>query len=222
MRIYELPPEYLYEPIIKVIASAIGSVVSIDERTKNREMLHYARVLVELYLRKDKEMFIMYKRSGHCSIVSIGNEQHPNFNSLCERLDQSPPECSRNSKPCSPPTQPKALLAKSGLTTVGTSRGNNDTNKEWIQVGPRNSVKLATPASLPMSSSISQANLVIPSTNAIVPYVTPTIATSNAFSVLHISNEDVQKDLLAHIILERQRDDTSSMTLHGKGDNMHA
>lgn len=61
IRIYELPPEYFYEPIINVIASAIGPVVAIDERTRTREMLHFTRVLVELDLRKEKETHIMYE-----------------------------------------------------------------------------------------------------------------------------------------------------------------
>lgn len=61
--------EYFHELIIEDIASTLGLVVSIDERTHNREMYHYARVLIELDLQKDKEYHIMYERSVHCLIA---------------------------------------------------------------------------------------------------------------------------------------------------------
>lgn len=56
IHIYELPPKYFYEPIIHVIASAICPVMAIDERTRTREMLHFAHVLVELDLRKKRRL----------------------------------------------------------------------------------------------------------------------------------------------------------------------
>lgn len=84
--IYELSPEYFYEPIINDIASAIGPVIAIDERTRTREMLHFARVLLELDLLKEKESHIMYERSGYCSTVSIGYEQHPEYCKNCDKL----------------------------------------------------------------------------------------------------------------------------------------
>lgn len=51
VRIFEIRVEYFCEPIIETIASVLGHVIDMDERTKNRTMLHYARVLIEINLR---------------------------------------------------------------------------------------------------------------------------------------------------------------------------
>lgn len=85
--------EYFYVPIIECIASALGQVVSVDERTRNRTMCHYARVLIELDLRKENEYNIMYERSGHCSIASVGYEQHPPFCTHCQIVGHSFDDC---------------------------------------------------------------------------------------------------------------------------------
>lgn len=60
VRIFELLMKYFHELIIEDIASAPGPIVNMDERTRNREMKIYARVLIKLDLRKDKEYHIMY------------------------------------------------------------------------------------------------------------------------------------------------------------------
>lgn len=43
-----------------------------------------------------------------------------------------------------------------------------------------------------------------PSTNAMIPYVAPSLPTHNFFAA--ISNKDVQEDLMAHAKLNEQRD----------------
>lgn len=62
VRIYEIPQEYLHEHIIESIASVMGTVISMDQRTRDGIMCHYARVLIELDLRKEKENLIMFER----------------------------------------------------------------------------------------------------------------------------------------------------------------
>lgn len=71
IRIYELPVEYFYEPIIRSLASAIGSVLQVDERTRNRTLCHYARVLIEIDLKADREYTIMFERTGYCGIRDV-------------------------------------------------------------------------------------------------------------------------------------------------------
>lgn len=61
IRIFELPLEYFYVPNIHAITSAICPVISIDERTQKRERCHFARVLVEIELRKPREEFIKFE-----------------------------------------------------------------------------------------------------------------------------------------------------------------
>lgn len=76
--------EYFYEPIVRAIASAVGPVVTVDECTTTKKILYYARVFVELDLSKEKEECIIYERSGHCAIASLGYENHPSFCMICE------------------------------------------------------------------------------------------------------------------------------------------
>lgn len=79
VRIYEIPQEYFHEHIIESIASVLGTIVSVDQRTRDGSMCHYAKVLIELDLRKDKEYHIMFESADHCSITSVGYEPHPDF-----------------------------------------------------------------------------------------------------------------------------------------------
>lgn len=96
VRIYEIPQEYFHEHIIEAIASVLGNVISMDQRTKDGTMCHYARVLVELDLWKEKEHYIMFERSGHCSIASVGYEPHPDFCSFCQVVGHSIHVCRSN------------------------------------------------------------------------------------------------------------------------------
>lgn len=64
IRIFELPMEYFQPQIIYAMASALGTVVKLDDRTKNRTMCHYARVLVDIDMTKGCEDYIMYESAG--------------------------------------------------------------------------------------------------------------------------------------------------------------
>lgn len=77
VRIYEIPQEYFHEHIIESIASVLGTVVSMDQRTRDGSTCHYASVLIELDLRKEKEYNIIFERSGLCSIASVGVRTTP-------------------------------------------------------------------------------------------------------------------------------------------------
>lgn len=89
VRIYEIPQEYFHEHVIESIASALGTVVSMDQCTRDGSMCHYARVLIELDLRKEKEYHIMFERAGHCSIALVGYEPHPDFCMHCQIVGHS-------------------------------------------------------------------------------------------------------------------------------------
>lgn len=93
VRIFELLMEYFHESIIEDIALPLGHLVNIDERTRNREMCYYAWVLVELDLWKDKEYHIMYERSGHNLISSVGYELHPEYCIHCQIIGHSIANC---------------------------------------------------------------------------------------------------------------------------------
>lgn len=120
IRIYELPMEYFYVPNIRAIASAVGPIISIDERTRKPEMCHYARVLVELDLRKEREEFIMFETSGNCSITSIGYERLPEYCPKCEIVGHSTENCrthpSKDPQP-SAPSKPDSNVEKKSCAT---------------------------------------------------------------------------------------------------------
>lgn len=105
--------EYFYIPNIPAIASAIGPIISTDERTRKSERCHYARVLVELDLRKLWEEFVMFEIMGHCYIASIGYERLPVFCSKCEIVGHSDEACHTHPSKDKPmATDPKPNHAK--------------------------------------------------------------------------------------------------------------
>lgn len=63
--------------IIQALASALGSVVKIDDRTKNCSMCHYAIVLIEIDIAKGCEDFIMFESEGQVMFSSLKYEQLP-------------------------------------------------------------------------------------------------------------------------------------------------
>ncbi|KAL8515504.1 hypothetical protein ACS0TY_014259 [Phlomoides rotata] len=72
--IWELPLEYWNTNTLTALASAIGTVIKLDERTTSRSMGRFARVLVELDLKQDREEYVMFERAGHRSVVYIQYE----------------------------------------------------------------------------------------------------------------------------------------------------
>ncbi|KAL8518453.1 hypothetical protein ACS0TY_009723 [Phlomoides rotata] len=62
--ISELPLEYWNTNIITALASAVGTIIKLDERTASRSMGHFARVLVELDLKQDREKYVMFERAA--------------------------------------------------------------------------------------------------------------------------------------------------------------
>lgn len=64
MHIYEIPMEFFQPKIIHALASALGTVIKMDDRTRNRTMCHYARVLNEIDMTKGCENYIMFESDG--------------------------------------------------------------------------------------------------------------------------------------------------------------
>ncbi|KAL8529258.1 hypothetical protein ACS0TY_006618 [Phlomoides rotata] len=78
-RLSDLPMEYWQLSILEAMASAMGSLIRIDDRTAHRRMGHYARPLVEIDMRNELLEKIMYKRAGVCSFANITYERLPDF-----------------------------------------------------------------------------------------------------------------------------------------------
>lgn len=185
-------------------------------------MIHFAIVLVELDLRKEKEHMILYERLGHYASVSIGYEQHPTFCSRCEALGHDTLDCSRggpskqpkakqpninpngpsmvNSSPRAEATDPGPSKTNSGPTTniSYTNKGKAPAQTEWVQNGLPNHL---IPAQQVHTPAI---------TNALVIYTALAITTTNSFAALNcnipdgLDHEDDQEDLLARAAADIQ------------------
>ncbi|KAL8537633.1 hypothetical protein ACS0TY_012669 [Phlomoides rotata] len=93
IRISELPLEYWNNNIITTLASAVGTVIKLDERTASRSMGRFARVLVELDLKQDREENVMFERAGYRSVVYIQYERLPEFCNYCNVMGHSTGNC---------------------------------------------------------------------------------------------------------------------------------
>ncbi|KAL8472351.1 hypothetical protein ACS0TY_029536 [Phlomoides rotata] len=93
IRISELPLEYWNKHIITALASAVGTVIKIDERTLNRTMGRFARVLVELDLKQERDETLMFEQAGHCSFVSVQYERLPELCKLCSIIGHATGHC---------------------------------------------------------------------------------------------------------------------------------
>ncbi|KAL8497099.1 hypothetical protein ACS0TY_020687 [Phlomoides rotata] len=98
IRISELPLEYWNKHIITALASAVGTVIKIDERTLSRTMGCFARVLVDLDLKHDREETLMFELEGHCSFVSIQYERLPDFCKFCSVIGHTTRNCGGDSR----------------------------------------------------------------------------------------------------------------------------
>ncbi|KAL8484782.1 hypothetical protein ACS0TY_027180 [Phlomoides rotata] len=93
IRISELPLEYWNNNIITALASGVGTVIKIDERTASRSMGRFARVLVELDLKQDREEYVMFETAGHRSVVYIQYERLPEFCNYCNVMGHLTGNC---------------------------------------------------------------------------------------------------------------------------------
>lgn len=146
-------------PIIERIASALGPVVSIDEHTRNRTMYHYARVLIELDLRKEKEYNIMYEMSGHCTIASVGYEQHPKFCNHCQIVGHSIDNCRSHGNPDGKKTKfPRDGLAKDTTQNKWVRKESTEKGNASDQHGNTDMQTLGEEDSLPPYEDIGAAS----------------------------------------------------------------
>lgn len=83
VRFYEIPMEYFHPKIIQTMASALGTVLKLDERTRNRSMCHYARVLIDIDMKKGCEDCIMFELDGQVLFSSLKYKQMPLFCNNC-------------------------------------------------------------------------------------------------------------------------------------------
>ncbi|KAL8477324.1 hypothetical protein ACS0TY_029575 [Phlomoides rotata] len=83
VRLFEIPIEYFQTPIIHALASALGTVIKLDDHTRDQSMCHYARVLIEIDMKQKFEDYVMFEAEGHYSFASVKYESLPPFYNGC-------------------------------------------------------------------------------------------------------------------------------------------
>ncbi|KAL8486801.1 hypothetical protein ACS0TY_023476 [Phlomoides rotata] len=63
--------EYWNPHIITALASAIYTVIKLNERTSSRTMGRFTWVLVEIDLKQEWEEYLMIERAGHCTFFNV-------------------------------------------------------------------------------------------------------------------------------------------------------
>ncbi|KAL8508717.1 hypothetical protein ACS0TY_019104 [Phlomoides rotata] len=95
VRILDLLIEYWHLTILEVMTSAIGTLIKVDDRTSNKIMGHYARLLIEIDMKSELVEKIMYKRGDICSFASIVYERLPAFCRECGIVGHTVATCAR-------------------------------------------------------------------------------------------------------------------------------
>ncbi|KAL8523992.1 hypothetical protein ACS0TY_013811 [Phlomoides rotata] len=93
VRLTDLPMEYWQPGILDAMASALWSLIKIDDRTTYRRMGHYARILVEIDMRPELIEKIMYKRARVYSFANITYEHLPDFCRGCGIMGHTTATC---------------------------------------------------------------------------------------------------------------------------------
>lgn len=126
VRIYEIPMEYFQPKIIHALASALGTVIKIDDRTWNRTMCHYARVLIEIDMTKGCEDYIIFESEGQVLFASLKYEQLPPFCNHCGIVGHSLDSCKS--------VKGRKVVEDKSMAGKNLGRQMNNTRKdvEWV------------------------------------------------------------------------------------------
>jgi len=93
IRLVELPHEYWRERTLKVIASVVGTPISIDGPARNRAFGHYARILVDIDLSMRVYEEILVEREGFAFKVEVQYERRPLFCHHCYVIGHNVTNC---------------------------------------------------------------------------------------------------------------------------------
>ncbi|KAL8468999.1 hypothetical protein ACS0TY_031993 [Phlomoides rotata] len=99
VRLLDLPMEYWQLSILEAMASAMRSLIRIDDLTAHCLMGHYVRLLVEVDMRNELIEKIMYKRAGVYSFANITYERLLDFCRGCGIVGHTTVTCSRGRRP---------------------------------------------------------------------------------------------------------------------------
>jgi hypothetical protein len=99
IRIYGLAQEYWRPKILFAIVSSVGTPICTDQLTNkprfDREFGHFARVLVDVDLKKEPIYRVLVERIGFAFFVDIDFENRPSFCHLCNCIGHDQNHCKR-------------------------------------------------------------------------------------------------------------------------------
>lgn len=99
VRIYGLSQEYWRPKILFAIASSVGTPICIDHATNKpmfeREFGHFARVLVDMDLRKTPKYRVLVERTGFAFFVDLDYDNLPQYCNFCSCIGHQQSNCKR-------------------------------------------------------------------------------------------------------------------------------
>lgn len=90
-----MPQEYWRSRTIFSVAGSLGIPICLDDATNKKSFGHYARVLVDIDLKKDLDDQVLVERKGFAFFVRIEYEKLPPFCSYCQFVGHSNDLCKR-------------------------------------------------------------------------------------------------------------------------------
>ncbi|XP_057787264.1 uncharacterized protein LOC131004574 [Salvia miltiorrhiza] len=137
-RIYYLPHDFWHPKFLTGIAHAIGTPIKMDGPTFNRDVRHFARILIEIDISQELIYTIPISRGADCFDIKFSEENLPYFCGICHMVGHSVTHCRRRPKVDNAAESPPESADKSNdkgddSTLVNRSKKNN--SQAWESTG---------------------------------------------------------------------------------------
>jgi hypothetical protein len=138
LRIYGIAQEYWRPKILFAIASSIGTPICTDQLTNkprfDREFDHFARVLVDVVLRKEPIYRVLVERIGFAFFVDLDFENRPSFCHFCNCIGHVQDHCKRLNPDKRKPEEEQNTEAQAQphRKIYGAKNQRKDTNNDTI------------------------------------------------------------------------------------------
>jgi hypothetical protein len=95
-----------------VIASGLGTPLTIDEATLNKRFGHFARILIDVDMAEKLFESIIVEREGYALTIMVQYEKHPSFCAHCKTIGHNVHSCSKMNVDVSAPTNANNVQRK--------------------------------------------------------------------------------------------------------------
>lgn len=116
VRVWKLGREYWTKKQLMSITHALGVLVKVDPKTLDRELGHFARVLVDVDWSGPLDNYVLVERIGHSFYIDVTYENLPKFCSTCHVVGHLHHDCcfSKRRDVISKPSPPLSDSDKAG------------------------------------------------------------------------------------------------------------